>query len=1271
MPVRFLLGRAGAGKTHACLEGVRARLREDGVGGGRLIFLVPEQAALQMERALLAPSDLRVAHRAEVLSFTRLAHRILEHAGPLHARAISESARAMVLRRLIEQHRSKLKYYGRCSRLVGLTRQMGRTFAELLSELVVPADLSPAPGDVSPTVADPSLSPPNASIPRGPQLALPDEEPRTVAARSETGDVAAEGAHEAKLHDLSLLFEAYLEYLGTQRLDPSQHLQVARRCLPRCPWLDGAELWVDGFATMGGQEKGLLVDLARRCRETTLSLLVDPAQLRAGSPPPADEDRGLFALTAQTLRDWESLFRRAGLEVTVPVILEASPLPRFRQAPRLAALEASIFDGDRAARGREAGASGGEDSQSARMAPLASTRKPSPCPLPGGGGSGAHATAEHAATAHSAAAHPAAEQAPLADEIRAVVLPDRRLEVEYAVAQLLSWVRDASQHCRFRDIAVIARDLTPYHDLLAAALTARGVPYFIDRRRPIAHHPLIELVRAMIALAAEPYRLEWIRLLLKTGLVPLTADTSDELENFLIEHGLTGAAAWHGEDWRHAPRSRREEAGPAEFETLRLRRVNAARRTLAGRLDPWLEETAAPGRSRGTDWAEKLSRALDEWKAFDQLESWAKDAESAGRLAEAQEHRQVMADVPAFLEDLGFAFADAELGAHELSELIETGLSDLTMGLAPPTLDQVLVGSIERSRHPDLKCVILIGFNDGQFPARHAEEPILSDEDRDRLARRGIELSRSRRERILDERLLAYIALTRPSRRLLITCAIADESGKELRPSPYFTDMAALLPGGGPVPVGDPAPARQTWDVHTARDLAGRVAREFRTRPAPVADDGVVRSRWNTLYAAARANGEFAAAARKPLISLAQSQEDRLSDDLVRRLLGPPLRTSVTALETFASCPFRFLARHGLRLTERAESGLEPMDVGAIHHAILEDFVSTGAGEGRDVTDLSAEQMSASLEASWERVCARLSPALEETVARDAYAIRRAQETVQRSWNVQRAAAAVGRARPRRAEAAFGFDAPGSLPAWTWTTPKGREVRVRGYIDRVDLAEWLDETLGVVIDYKSGEKKLDLSRAWHGLSLQLIAYLLVMAEHGETLAGRPVRPLASLYVNLKPSYERVKHPREVKSADGGLRGDQKARGLIHAALADALEPVPPGGRAKYYSLQVKQDGSLGYPDSNDALEDDDFQAVLSHTRTRMGELADAILDGDAGVHPCRLRHFSPCAFCEYSSVCRYEMGISRTRFLDAMRRSEAAARMRASQDAPRSAIREP
>ena len=104
MAVRFIIGRAGSGKTHHCLDAIRERLRQDAVDGPRLILLVPEQAALQMERAVQAPSGdaqpgmaLAGAHRAEILSFRRLAFRVLEQAGGPVRQALTEPARAMVL----------------------------------------------------------------------------------------------------------------------------------------------------------------------------------------------------------------------------------------------------------------------------------------------------------------------------------------------------------------------------------------------------------------------------------------------------------------------------------------------------------------------------------------------------------------------------------------------------------------------------------------------------------------------------------------------------------------------------------------------------------------------------------------------------------------------------------------------------------------------------------------------------------------------------------------------------------------------------------------------------------------------------------------------------------------------------------------------------------------------------------------------------------------------------------------------------------------------
>ena len=52
-------------------------------------------------------------------------------------------------------------------------------------------------------------------------------------------------------------------------------------------------------------------------------------------------------------------------------------------------------------------------------------------------------------------------------------------------------------------------------------------------------------------------------------------------------------------------------------------------------------------------------------------------------------------------------------------------------GPDPPTLDQVLVGSIERSRHPDLKAVFLMGTSRGSSLSPLSQTGLLTDDDRE------------------------------------------------------------------------------------------------------------------------------------------------------------------------------------------------------------------------------------------------------------------------------------------------------------------------------------------------------------------------------------------------------------------------------------------------------------------------------------------------------------------------------------------------------------
>lgn len=1141
MTVRFILGRAGSGKTFHCLEAIRARLREDAVAGPRLIFLVPEQAGQQMERDLLVGGGIEASHRAEVLSFERLSRRVLESAGRETPRTLSEPARAMVLRHLLLQHADRLRYYRRPERWSGAAAKLSQTLAELIQEGIEPESLSTAPPETF----------------------------RDAPARA------------AKLADLALLYAEYRRFLQSGFLDPSQCLCVARTALGRCDWIRGAHIWVDGFASMSGEETATLIALAKLGEKMEITAMVD-----------SDRENPLFAKPRRTWDELERAFAASGLPIETSLTLRAAPSPRFRGRTALSGLERGWT-------------TAGTD---------------------------------------TAAAAP--------DGLELVELPSRRVEVEYAVSRIGQWARDGGAPYRYRDLAIIVRDLEPYHALLTAALESRGIPYFMDRRRPLTHHPLVELIRALVAVAAEDFSLESVRLLLKSGLFPLDEASADELENYLLAHGLAGSAVWTGKDWTFKRRNEITLARGEETETEKelLQRVNASRCRVLDQLDHWVRGAATTPSRTGGAWAGAIRESIERLGVGETLARWAHGAENDGRPVEAEEHRQAWSEVFSFLDDLALAFSETPLTLDELAGVLDAGLAGLTAGLAPPTLDQLLVGAIERSRHPDIKAAVLLGFNDGLFPARPVEDAILNDDDRAQLRSAGFRLAPPARETVHDESLLAYIALTRPSEHLVVTYAATDDNGKALAPSPYVRTLLDAAPGLVVRRESDPLRSRQTWDLLSSSDLRARIAWEFQTRASRSDDDLAVRGRWNELYDSVRGEINAQRAFRRALEGLVERPPARVSQESVKRLWGDSLRSSVSRLETQAACPFRHFAQYTLGLTARREAPIEPVDIGQVHHAILEDFVSQMSAGGLHWSDLRDESdVSARLGESCDRVAAMLPAGGVLTDARNAAILRRSGRGLAAILGAQQRFWRQCSAAPRGVELAFGFEQPGSLPALEIRTPKQRRVRLRGKIDRVDIIRTASDPLAVLLDYKRPkEKKLDLARVRHGLSLQLLSYWLVLAEHGGVVGGRRVTPAAALYVPLGARITKLDDPADADENDEAETG--KLRGILDDAFVDTIEPDAPLGASPVLGVFRKKDGSLGNLARSDAIPQATIQTLLTLVRAKIGELADAVLDGDASVSPYRLGGESACTWCDMPAACRIDRGRTKSRILPSVDR---------------------
>jgi ATP-dependent helicase/nuclease subunit B len=211
-------------------------------------------------------------------------------------------------------------------------------------------------------------------------------------------------------------------------------------------------------------------------------------------------------------------------------------------------------------------------------------------------------------------------------------------------------------------------------------------------------------------------------------------------------------------------------------------------------------------------------------------------------------------------------------------------------------------------------------------------------------------------------------------------------------------------------------------------------------------------------------------------------------------------------------------------------------------------------------------------------------------------------------------------------------------PAWEIPLTGGRRLALQGRIDRVDLwrAPGSDQALAVVLDYKSGKKKLDNVLIEHGVQLQLLGYLAALRRWPNAHALFRVRrlvPAGVFYVNLRGDYKGGGTRDEIL----GDAGESRRKAYRHTGRFDAgaLAHLDRTGAADQFNYHRNQDGSLR-KGLTEALPHAEFDKLLAGVEAQLRSLGERIFAGDARVDPYRKGEQTPCEYCDYRAACRID-----------------------------------
>jgi len=103
----------------------------------------------------------------------------------------------------------------------------------------------------------------------------------------------------------------------------------------------------------------------------------------------------------------------------------------------------------------------------------------------------------------------------------------------------------------------------------------------------------------------------------------------------------------------------------------------------------------------------------------------------------------------------------------------------------------------------------------------------------------------------------------------------------------------------------------------------------------------------------------------------------------------------------------------------------------------------------------------------------------------------------------------------------------------------------------------------------------------------------------------------------------------------------KAKGIFNGRFFQQLDSTASSGWSKFYSFRItSKDEQYGNYSISAALKPSHFEKVLKFTERKVLRLVEEILCGEISVKPYRLSNQSPCSYCKYSSVCRFDWQIN-------------------------------
>lgn len=501
---------------------------------------------------------------------------------------------------------------------------------------------------------------------------------------------------------------------------------------------------------------------------------------------------------------------------------------------------------------------------------------------------------------------------------------------------------------------------------------------------------------------------------------------------------------------------------------------------------------------------------------------------------------EIFNQIDAFLGDIKVSGVHNAL--NTLKKFLDSGFSGSKIGFIPQINSCVNVINIERLRTQNKKYLFFIGANEEFLPKKFDDGGLLKDKERDALSAVGVALADDTQQRSCKEYFFIDNLVKNKVDNLIVSYSLSTLTGEEMHPS------AALISKINEYP---------HEKINFSSDL-----------------------KYHTTETVSQ-----------PVI---------LNDELVNTLFHPDKKKySVSTIEKYIQCPYRFFIESGMYIDERECAELLNSDIGNVMH---------------DAVSLSCDKLSAyEIDDITKGLCTETNDLVFETIlSSDQYKYifknKRNLRLVERLRDFSGSILWYVFEKARDSHfIPFKYEYAYDPVSINIDYKNCTDISLIGRIDRCDVLENDSGKYIRVIDYKSSDHVISAGEIYSGIKLQLISYLYAFLKNFPEY-----KPAAINYFVFDSDIV------SGKAEDFVNKNDVRNKYSMKGFTLDDEDIMTASGKKRR---------------DNNTISEEEFNNLFDSFEKHVKTMITNVLDGKFSPYPNATKDVDPCKFCNAKSIC--------------------------------------